>query len=123
MKNICFVFSLLISTACFGQVNSKSILGDWVYADLTGESGNGGVEDYSLNLSDDGKFQITTTNYSIVGSWELKDSVLVLDGERSDKSEKRVEELVIHSLTESAISFTVDSDTDDKVLMNLVRKN
>jgi hypothetical protein len=123
MKNIFLVFSLLVSTACFGQVDSKSMLGDWVYADLTGEPGNGGVVDYSLNLSDDGKFEITTANYFITGSWELNESVLVLDGERSDKTERRVEELVIHTLTESALSFTIDSETDDKVLMNLVRKN
>jgi hypothetical protein len=108
-------------------VNSKSILGDWVYADLSSEPGNSGVVDYSLNLSDDGKFEITTTNYFITGSWELNESVLVLDGLRSDKLEgekRRMEELVIHNITESAVSFwVVDFQTDDKVLMNLVRKN
>lgn len=124
MKNIFLVFSFLVSTACFGQVDAKSVLGEWVYADLTGEPDDNEVDNYSLSLTDDGKFEITTTTYFIEGNWKLKESVLVLDGQRSDKSEKRrVEELVIQNLTESAVSFTIDSKTGDKVLMNLVRKN
>ena len=127
MKNIFLVFGLLISTTCFGQVNSKSVLGDWVYADVTGDQGDNKVENYSLSLTDDGKFEITTTTYSIEGSWVLKDSVIVINGVRSDKAEGeniRAEELSVQSITESAVSFlVVNFETDDKVLMNLVRKN
>ena len=123
MKYIFFVFTLLVSTACFGQVDSKSLFGDWVYSDLTIEQGNAAVEDFSLNISADSTFTMTTATYSINGFWELKDSVLVLDGKRPDKINRRVEELAIHSLSEDAISFTMNLRAEDKVLMNLVRKD
>ena len=126
MKNIFLVFSLLVSTVCFGQVDSKGVVGSWSYSDATStkeDSTHSQIENFNLDISDDGNFKITTDSYSIIGTWQLKDSVLTLEGDRSDKSEHRIEDLVIQKLTESEISFSIKLGKQENVLMNLGRTN
>lgn len=126
MKQLLFVFLIAcLPTIVFGQFDSKSLVGSWQYSDivdLKGEPVDSAIQDFTLEIYEAGDFKITAPDYVIVGNWSLQDSTLSLDGERSDKVNRRLDSFMVKELNESELKFVVDYRVDQQALLTLKRK-
>gem|GEM_PF-1399092 len=125
MKKLFIFIAFAIPSVCFGQFDGKVLIGEWVYTNavyLDDSPADSLVQGFSLVINEDSSFELTAKEYFIAGSWDFQDSVLKLDGERSDKVTPETTTLKVHKLTDSAVSFIMDSETGGEFLMNLSRK-
>ncbi|MCF8463774.1 MAG: hypothetical protein K9G41_02975 [Flavobacteriales bacterium] len=125
MKKLLLFIAFAIPSVCFAQVNGKALVGEWVYSNAVHfdeTPADSLVQGFSLIIGEDQSFELTATEYFIVGTWDLQDSVLKLDGNRSDKVSSKTTTLKVHELTESSVSLIILTETGSEAIMNLTRK-
>lgn len=126
MKYLSILLVLFIFTNCKGSLKESSLIGNWEYENSsTIKSAVPELEitPFDLNIKENGNFQIISDKKEILGTWELKDSILELTGRLNHAEESDTEKMHIYKLTKNRLSVKMDMGTEQQIMMNMVRKD
>ncbi|MCB9205583.1 MAG: hypothetical protein H6603_11445 [Flavobacteriales bacterium] len=127
LKHILIITLFTILPAIgFSQIDPKLLEGNWVFENVSSSGDiaeDSLVKPFNLKINSDGEFQIITDAYLINGIWTIQDSILTLEGERSDKVAKRIETLQMQKLGMLDLVFEATINSDKTRIVTMSRKD
>ena len=124
MKTTLVFILFIITSTCIAQIDENKLIGLWKYeytTDMDAVIVESSIKEFEFNIKPNKTFIMEGEKYSISGEWRMENEKLVLNGMRSDTKESDTEKMTIYKVSESILLFIINSETDEALIVNLIK--